>query len=144
MQVSTQNTFIDSGSFLCFACSVDTSTLTKKLKNLQANSAALSSLQTKLNATASSRFYFTNYIQNNKIIVEKCVMQVIALSLVLLSSPHQQPWYPWCPRTLCPTPSSPSFRQLSVSPSPALHLKRLPYNQSQLQSLKLLWLSRLR
>merc|ERR1712223_2330254 len=37
------------------ACNIDTSTLTKKLKNLQANSAALSSLQTKLNSTASSR-----------------------------------------------------------------------------------------
>jgi len=37
------------------ACNIDTSTLTKKLKNLQTNSAALSSLQTKLNATASRR-----------------------------------------------------------------------------------------
>merc|ERR1712223_1911854 len=37
------------------ACNIDTSTLAKKLKNLQVNSAALSSLQTKLNSTASSR-----------------------------------------------------------------------------------------
>ena len=43
--------------------SLDSGVLVKKLKNLKKNSAALSSLQTKLNAAASSRFVHAFNIQ---------------------------------------------------------------------------------